>query len=233
VIPQAVLSAHPEQPFTRLTFRVDRTLSPQDLNPHDPDHRQVGVALSSIQTFVTREVALAKTAGFMFQSAPWKETADFVQQHLQPGQQILAPTVFRDRFPAHIPPYTSRLPAVRNYNPEWPPNLAWAILHKGMMSEMGTILGKLVLGKLAGRGFVPLFANEVFVVLGRPDSGLPRLPYQAAHVRSLYVGYLKYFWHHPDRLWNQVNQQVKRLIKQNLKPDSLPTLKPPFKSDAP
>lgn len=212
IIPSAALSSN--APFTRLTFQVNRTLSPQDLNPHDPDRRPVGLAFSAIQTFPTAETG--KTAAALFESQPWQETAKFVQQHLQPQQQILAPTVFRARFPQHIPTYTSPLPTLRNYNPSLK-EFHWAILHKGMMSENGALLGK-----LAWMGLVPLYANEVFVVFGKNRKGkLAAIAYTSPHVKSLYIGSLKYFWQNPDRPWNQLQTRFKRIAKQNIKARTL------------
>ena len=212
IIPSAALSSN--APFTRLTFQVNRTLSPQDLNPHDPDRRPVGLAFSAIQTFPTAETG--KTAAALFESQPWQETAKFVQQHLQPQQQILAPTVFRARFPQHIPTYTPPLPTLRNYNPSLK-EFHWAILHKGMMSENGALLGK-----LAWMGLVPLYANEVFVVFGKNRKGkLAAIAYTSPHVKSLYIGSLKYFWQNPDRPWNQLQTRFKRIAKQNIKARTL------------
>jgi len=221
IIPRTALIS--EAPFTRLTFQVNRTISPQDLNPHDPDRRPVGLAFSAIQTFNTGETG--KTAAALFESTPWQETANFVQQHLQPHHQILAPTVFRVRFPQQIPAYTSPLPALRNYNPNLR-GFHWAILHKGMMSENGALLGK-----LAWMGLVPLYANEVFVVFGKMQKGeiqkgelmatpcgyLEEPAYTSPHVKSLYIGSLKYFWQNPDRFWNQLQTSLKRIAKQNIK----------------
>jgi hypothetical protein len=212
IIPRAALIS--TAPFTRLTFQVNRTISPQNLNPHDPDRRPVGLAFSAIQTFPTAETG--KTAAALFESQPWQETVNFVQQHLQPHQQILAPTVFRTCFPQHIPAYTSPLPNLRNYNPSLR-EFHWAILHKGMMSENGALLGK-----LAWMGLVPLYANEVFVVFGKAQKArcfadTARVAYTSPHVKSLYLGSLKYFWQNPDRPWNQLQTRFKRIAKQNIK----------------
>jgi Sulfotransferase family len=205
-IPHAALTR--ETPFTRLTFQVNRTLSPQDLNPHDPDRRPVGLAFSAIQIFAIDQ--LSKTATDLFDSPSWNETVQFVQSHLQPHHKILAPTVFRLPFPEHIPAYTSPLPEIRNYNPQLK-NFHWAILHKGMMSENGALLAK-----LAWMGLVPLYANEVFVVFGKAMG--QTIPYTSPHVKSLYIDSFKHFWRDPDRPWNQLQIYLKRFAKQNIKP---------------
>lgn len=209
IIPRVALIS--TAPFTRLIFQVSRTTSPQDLNPHDPDRRPVGLAFSAIQTFPT--AVISKTAAALFESQPWQETVNFVQQHLQPYQKILAPTVFRACFPQHIPAYASPLPALRNYNPSLR-EFHWAILHKGMMSENGALLGK-----LAWMGLVPLYANEVFVVFGKiQKEELRAIAYTSPHVKALYIDSLKYFWQNPDRPWNQLQTSFKRIAKQNIKP---------------
>jgi Sulfotransferase family len=187
-----------DAPFTRLTFECDRTLSPQELDPESQDHRPLGLAFSRIQIFPDSP---GKITAALFESQPWQEAADFVQAHLKPQHQILAPTVFRSRFPHHMPPYIAPPTAMGNYNPNLfsknsPSQFDWAILHKGMMSEVGALLAK-----LAWRGFTPLYANEVFVVMGR---GQPALSYTTPHVKSLYISYLKYFIRHPNHPWNRL-----------------------------
>jgi len=208
IIPRVALIS--TAPFTRLTFQVNRTLSPQDLNPHDPDRRPVGLAFSLVQTLPTAETG--KIAADLFESQPWQETINFVQQYLQPHHQILAPTVFRTFFPTHIPAYTSSLPDVHNYNPNLQ-KFHWAILHKGMVAENGALLGK-----LAWMGLVPMYANEVFVIFGKDQKAIA---YTSPHVKSLYINSLKYFWQNPDRPWNKLQTKFKRIAKQNIKAKTL------------
>jgi len=225
IIPRVALNS--DKPFTRLTFQVNRTTSPQDLNPHDPDRRPVGLAFSTVQTFPTQTFSAqtfptaesGKIAAALFESPPWKETINFVQQRLQPHHQILAPTVFRTFFPTHIPAYTSSLPNLHNYNPSLQ-KFHWAILHKGMVAENGALLGK-----LAWMGLVPLYANEVFVVFGKDQKArcldTARVAYTSPHVKSLYINSLKYFWQNPDRPWNKLQTKFKRIAKQNIKAKTL------------
>ena len=86
-----------------------------------------------------------------------------------------------------------------------------------MMSENGALLGK-----LAWMGLVPLYANEVFVVFGKNRKGkLAAIAYTSPHVKSLYIGSLKYFWQNPDRPWNQLQTRFKRIAKQNIKARTL------------
>jgi Sulfotransferase family len=205
-------------PFTRLTFQVNRTVSPQDLNPHDPDRRRVGLAFSALQTWASSETG--STSAALFESPPWKEAIAFLQAHLQPQQQLLALSVFQAVFPQHMPLYTSPLPEIRNYSPL--KTFHWAILHKGMMSENGALLGK-----LARMGLKPLYANEVFVVFGKARKGnqkgkLAAISYTSPHVKALYVNSLKHFWQNGDRPWNQLQTRLKRIAKQKIKPKIKP-----------
>jgi Sulfotransferase family len=180
-LPRSVLS----EPFTRLTFRINRTISAQSLKGGDRDNRPVGLAFTSIQTFPAAEKHTG-TAAFLFKSPAWKETIEFVQPHLKPGQKILAPTIFREQFPDRIPESYSLLPGeIRNYGRG--DRFDWVILHKGMKQELGAILIRLI-------GYSPVYANEVFVVFQR-RSVLPALALTSPHVKSLYIDYLKHEFH--------------------------------------
>jgi Sulfotransferase family len=177
-LPRSVLRA----PFTCLTFRVNRTISAQTINPSDRDNRPVGLAFTSIQTFPLTEKH-AGAAAFLFDAPAWKETIAFIQQHLQPGEKILAPTVFREQFPNHIPEFHSMLPGeIRNYGEG--DRFEWAIVHKGMKPELSRVLSRLI-------GYSTVYANDVFVVFRREGS-LPSLSITSPHVKSLYIDYLKY-----------------------------------------
>jgi hypothetical protein len=52
-IPRATLQRRPG--FTRLAFEVNRTLSPQTLDPHSPDERRLGVLFNWIDIYPARE----------------------------------------------------------------------------------------------------------------------------------------------------------------------------------
>jgi hypothetical protein len=186
-LPKEVLqsASDRESPFTCLTFRVNRTLRPQEVYPDRLDNRLVGLAFTTIQTFPVNEVAQAGIASFLFNSTVWQDTVAFVEKYLQPGQTILAPTIFRDRFPDHISEYHSTLPGeIRNYSPDViQSDFDWAILHKGMKQEMGSIFLRLL-------GYSPVYANEVFVVFYRKGK-LPALSLTSEHVKPLFMGWVK------------------------------------------
>ncbi|MCU0569267.1 MAG: sulfotransferase family 2 domain-containing protein [Oculatellaceae cyanobacterium Prado106] len=225
-IPRSALT---RSPFTLLTFTVDRAITPQTLNPNHPDARPVGVAFQSFQVFPSQDTAQDKTVGrdtaaFLFQQPTWQAIAKFMQQNLQPGQQILAPTLFQTLFPDAIPVYCPMLPALRNYNPELLQTGAfdWVIVHKGMKAELGAIIRRM------GLGFVPRFANEEFIVLAcRPQP--IALPWRDPHVKALYVDAVKYW---SDRQLQPLKQPLKKwsdrlrfTLKQRLSPKALETLK--------
>jgi len=210
-LPHTALTA----PFTRLIFKVNRTISPHDLNPNEPDTRSVGLAFTSMTTFPIKPGHSGGTAEFLFNSQPWSKTVDFVRQHLQAGQQILAPTIFQGQFPSNVPSYRCDLPGIiRNYNPELLNNTAfdWAILHKGMKQELGAILTTLL-----RQQYRPVYANDVFVVFSR-DRQMPALALTSIHVKSLYVDWLKYFFSQLVSPFHPFANQLKFKVKQITRP---------------
>jgi hypothetical protein len=177
-LPRSVLNL----PLTRLTFRIDRALTPQLINSSAKDQRSLGIAFTSIQAFPP-DATHTGTAAALFKTAAWKETIDFIQPHLQPGEKILAPTIFRSQFPDHIPEFQTALAAgIQNYGAV--KDFEWAIVHKGIKSELGVVLFRLW-------GYSAVYANEVFVVFRRGKS-LPALSPFSLHVKPLYVDYLRY-----------------------------------------
>jgi hypothetical protein len=204
-------------PFTRLTFKINRTLSPHSLNPNEPDTRSVGLAFTSIATFPLKPGNFGGTAAFLFKSQPWSETVDFVQQHLQSGQQIFAPTIFQEHFPDHVSPDRCTLPGIiRNYDPELLNSTAfdWVILHKGMKSELGAILTHLLRQR-----YRPVYANEVFVVFSR-DRQLPAISFTATHVKSLYIDGFKYFLSQRIKPFQPLIEQLRFRVKQIVRPQN-------------
>lgn len=219
LIPKQAIDS--DQPFTRFTFRVNRTISPQDLNPYNADNRPIGVALSTIQTFISGEAARSKIAAFLFdsQSQPWQETIDFVKQHIQADQQILAPTIFQEQFPGHMPEFRSPFPGnIQNYNPELlRSKFQWAIIHKGMQQETGAILGKL-------RGCSPVYANGMFIVFQR-HSQLPSLKLTHPHVKAFYLGYLKYVLNRRAQPLYRLGDRLRLNVQKVISPDDLEKLR--------
>jgi Sulfotransferase family len=204
-LPRSLLTA----PFTRLTFKTDRTVTPHSLNPNDRDTRSVGLAFTNFSTFPVKCSISSGTAAFLFNSQPWSETIHFVKQNLKPEQKVLAPNILQEQFPDHIQTYHCALPGtIRNYNPEAFKSFDWAILHKGMKQEIGTILPTLILQQ-----YQPVFANEVFVVFSR-DRHLPTLSSTTPHVKSLYIDEFKYFLSQQVKPLQPLADQLKFRVKQ-------------------
>lgn len=82
----------------------------------------------------------------------WREVRNFVQQHLQPEDFLLAPTKFKDaatHFSSYEATYSHK---VQDFD--------WIVLHKGLLGKLNrNFLRHTVEQSL------PVFANEVFVVL--------------------------------------------------------------------
>jgi hypothetical protein len=139
--------------FVRLAFQVDRTLSPQSLDPTNPDHRLLGLAFRWIKIYAPI------TVEFPEHDLAWVEVAEFVQQHLRDRDEMLAPAKFAARFPAQVLPYPT--PTQKITLP------AWVIVHKGQMHQ----LGRHRLQQIRSQ-FTPVFSNAVFVVFAAPDRKL-------------------------------------------------------------
>jgi Sulfotransferase family len=200
-------------PFTRLTFKTDRTLTPHSLNPNDRDTRSVGLAFTTFSTYPVNSSDSSSTAAFLFNSPPWRETIQFIKQNLKPDQKILAPNILQEQFPESIPTYHCKFPGtIRNYNPESFKSYDWAILHKGMKQEIGTLLPTLVLQQ-----YQPVFANEVFVVFSR-DRHLPTLPSTSPHVKSLYIDEFKYFFSQQIKPLQPLADRLKFSVKKIIRP---------------
>lgn len=84
----------------------------------------------------------------------WLQVRDFLKQHVQPLDSILAPNDFLEFFPGSYPYNVSPLLSLDR--------LLFAVIHKGRVSEIYSPLAL----KIA-QTFHPVFANEVFVVYGK------------------------------------------------------------------
>ncbi|NJN85065.1 MAG: hypothetical protein HC881_00435 [Leptolyngbyaceae cyanobacterium SL_7_1] len=147
----------------------------------------------------------------------------FIQQHLEQKDTILAPTIFSLKFPAQMPfQQIEGIKKTQNYNPTVLQTSAfdWAILHKGMMRELGKILPKLAL-----QGFKPVMANEVFVVFSKKPNLSP-LSYTSPHVKSLYGGYVKYDLAQRTQGFHRLVGHLKLFAKQKIKPILVDDLRP-------
>jgi len=185
IIPKKV--APHNKPFSRLTFRVNRTISPQSVDPENPDKRPVGLAFDLLQIFPVTSGSQSSAVYHLFNCPFWVDTISYVKQHLQKEEKILAPAVFVLEFCSQMNGQSLTLTGKTSdygsiFNDK---DFQWVIAHKGVKDEIRSIVPKLIQYR-----FKPVFANEVFVVF----SNQPRLKsvsYTSHHVRSIYTNYLK------------------------------------------
>ena len=102
----------------------------------------------------------------------WLEASSFVKQHLQPGDQLLAPLKFR---PALSP--VSYSSTYRQQASEFD----WVLIHKGMLSKVDRSFLRQTLQQLH-----PVFANEVFVIFAKRQLS-------AGHAAPLHNGHFQAF----------------------------------------
>jgi hypothetical protein len=101
----------------------------------------------------------------------WSELGGFLSGRLRPGETLLAPHDLLELFASSYP--------YRALYALDPGRLDYVVLHKGVLHE----LGRAALDRFL-RERAPVFANEVFVVLGRPGARDGRV--EGPHVRSLH-----------------------------------------------
>jgi len=101
----------------------------------------------------------------------WVDTANFVQSHIKPGENLLAPDEFGEKFINH---YSYSAPR------EEAANLQWVVIHKGMMEAIDYVFLEGVTQKL-----IPVFANEVFVVFSS-QGNLSQVETQSVHIQAFW-----------------------------------------------
>lgn len=173
-IPQSVLQS--DRPFTNLKFQVSRTLALNSIDPLNPDTRLVGLAFNMVHMFSVELAHRCSVVTPLFESQPWRQTVDFLQQHTQPEEPIAALMAFKLQLPNPVADYRTYLKKG---------GFSWLVVHKGMPEAIDGIVPKLVAQRMA-----PVYANEVFVVFSTHKS-LPKIAYTDPHVKPLYVDYLK------------------------------------------
>jgi hypothetical protein len=94
---------------------------------------------------------------FPYHDAFWCGAADFLQARANRQSSILAPDIFWWRFRKISHYINARL------NPDF--QYDWIVLHKGLIDELSALFIP-----QAFSTHIPLFANEVFVILGRGRS---------------------------------------------------------------
>jgi FkbM family methyltransferase len=105
---------------------------------------------------------------FPYNDQYWVDTANFVREHLQSNERVIAPKEFSEVFPGKVYDY-SLLP-LEIFNSQW------VIMYKGMIDETDFFS----LRHLKNR-FNFVFANEVFVVFSNSEE-LCRLPFDDINI---------------------------------------------------
>lgn len=95
---------------------------------------------------------------FPIDDASWLQVRNFLQQHAQPLDGILAPSEFFELFPGTYAYSVAPALAIDQ--------LAFAVIHKGRIQDIYTPLAADIAQK-----FHPVFANDVFVVFARSPVG--------------------------------------------------------------
>ena len=100
----------------------------------------------------------------------WREVARLLEELIEPGALILAPTEFLERFSGAVHYHADYL-----FEPE---AFSAIVVHKGLLGNFGPALLRHVTSR-----FSPVFANEVFVVLV-PELPQDRSPLAGEHVEG-------------------------------------------------
>ncbi|WP_416666570.1 hypothetical protein [Egbenema bharatensis] len=205
LIPPSILK---NTPFTEFSFQVDRVTSLKEINPADPDTRQVGLAFNYVQVFPVQSRQQHSALSHFLDCETWQNAIAFLNAHVSSSESIVAPLILNIQLDHELHDHSTFLAG--------DPTSQWVVIHKGRTDRVGAILFKLM-----SQGFSPVFANEVFVVYSR-RSDLPTVSYTSPHVKPLYVDYLKrnvfgaalsfYRKHISQR--PQVSKVVKPLIKK-------------------
>ncbi|MEL6223258.1 MAG: sulfotransferase family 2 domain-containing protein [Cyanobacteria bacterium J06627_8] len=170
---------HPEwltndRPFTRIEFIVNRTDSPNAIDPANNDTRLVGLAIHQVQVFPTREaLSMDRLPHFTFpdDDALWSEVVEFLSQYVRDDERLVARYEFCAKFPKQF--------ALASEPFHHIPDLAWVIIHKGDYPNVHPESFQWAIQTLK-----PVFANTVFVVYSnRPD--MSKLSPWSSHVMPL------------------------------------------------
>ncbi|MDX2211803.1 MAG: sulfotransferase family 2 domain-containing protein [Oculatellaceae cyanobacterium bins.114] len=163
--------------FSQFTFQVNRVVPFTEVNPLNPDPREVGLAINTLKIFPVHAAKLESAALSVFDLKSWSDVANFVEKHLEPGDKIAAPLVFQLKLPGEVLDYQTAFSKKVDFQ--------WLILYKGTIENLNSILFNLLLHR-----FSPVFADGNFVVFVRQKK-LPKLSFLALHVRALYEDRIK------------------------------------------
>jgi FkbM family methyltransferase len=93
----------------------------------------------------------------------WSDAQGFLQQHIKPGEILMAPVRLRKEFKPLFPYSFSHSSDVNFFD--------WMLIHKGMVEKFHR---PFLLSAIAT--FQPVFANEVFVILAKQEQGISANP---------------------------------------------------------
>lgn len=107
----------------------------------------------------------------------WVKPVNFMRTYFKEGDKVIAPIEFGNKFTG-IYPYSSSMEEVNNWK--------WAVIHKGRIEQIDKALLQYI-----NEEFIPVFANEVFVVFSSyrqipsVDRTSPDVMYFTERLRSL------------------------------------------------
>jgi hypothetical protein len=163
-----------DRPFSRIEFIVNRTASPQSIDPTNKDTRLVGLAIHRVYIFPTREMLSPDrlpSVDFPEEDSCWQETADFLAQHIRDDEQMVARYEFSAKFPKQFTLPSEPFQHLSDLN--------WVVVHKGDYLSMHSESLEWAMKNLE-----PAFANTVFVVLTN-RSDVPKISRWSSHVLAL------------------------------------------------
>ncbi len=164
-----------DRPFTRLEFHVNRTATPNSINPENSDKRLVGLAVHRIQIFPVA-IAIA-THQFDYTAFPdddslWIEVVEFLTPRLQVNERLVAKVEFSKKFPRQFCSF------IESFQKN--PDVNWVIVHKGEYQAIDPVAFSWVM-----RTLKPVFANRVFVVFSK-RSDVAAISFWSTHVLTLH-----------------------------------------------
>lgn len=174
------------RPFTRLELEVNRTASPNSIDPDNPDTRLVGLAVHRIHIFPT--AAAIATDQFTFFRFPdtdplWTDIVEFLTPHIRDDERMAALGEFSKKFPKQFCSFIEPFYSI--------PQVNWVVIHKGEYQNLDPAALTWTL-----RTLKPVFANRVFVVFSNRED-VPAISPLATHVLTL-----------SGRIWTQRLEQM-------------------------
>jgi FkbM family methyltransferase len=124
----------------------------------------------------------------------WLDTVQFVEYRLQSVDRLLAPAEFREKIARTFDYSFSRADNTNDFQ--------WVIVHKGRFNEINSSF----LEQIA-ENFLPVFANEVFVVFSS-DRSLKKINNNSAHLKAFWK---KIEYRNKSSIFNGINKNFQDL----------------------